>query len=424
MSHYDWIWGNAPPLLKRHSEVKHALLRQYLVEYFLTLVPLPHQERIQLTIVDGFCGGGLYLNETGREVLGSPLVILEAVAEAKALIMARQQRRKPLEIDVQLICIDESRATLDYLDRLLRQRGYGAELESQKIQLVSGAFAERCDALVRRAHERSPKSGRALFILDQFGYAAVPVDCLRRIFARLKRAEIILTFYIDALLTYLDGKNLASFERATGIVGSVSADELDALKQNPRWRVHLQSSLYQSLTAQCSARFYTPFFIRPERGRGDFWLLHLSQHWKARDVMTTTHWSHHNHFAHYGGAGLNMFSTGYIGKFDDENRLQAGFDFSDLAAAVSQEKMLAQIPAMLAEGGEGMTVEQFFLSLINTTPATRSMVEAALLALHHGGEIRVVDEAGDATRARVSLQSDHVLTLPSQRTFLFQFGAA
>jgi len=81
--------------------------------------------------------------------------------------------------------------------------------------------------------------------------------------------------------------------------------------------------------------------------------------------------------------------------------------------------MLEQIPEMLFDGAEGMTFEQFFLKLINTTPATREMVEASLLELHQGGEIVVVDESGAPSRARVSLKSDHVLRLPSQRSFLF-----
>lgn len=256
-------------------------------------------------------------------------------------------------------------------------------------------------------------------MLDQYGYNAVPMRCLRDIFAKLKHAEVILTFYIDALLNYLNKENLTAFEQATGLTTSVRAVEIDEIKQSPRWRVHLQSSLYQSLTVQCSAQFYTPFFVRPERGHGDFWLLHLSQHWKARDVMATTHWLHHNHFAHYGDAGFNMFSTGYVGKFDDEHKLQMGFDFSEVAATVSKDTMMEQIPRMLFEGSEGMTFEQFFLKLINTTPATRSMVESSLLELHHSGEICVLDERGDASKARVNLKVDHILRLPSQRSFSF-----
>ncbi|HWV04069.1 three-Cys-motif partner protein TcmP [Ralstonia sp. TCR112] len=419
MPHYKWVWGSPPPQLKRHSEVKHALLRNYLVDYFLTLVSLPHQDKIQLTIVDGFCGGGLYLNEDGQEVPGSPLVILEAIREAETLLNIRQERRKPILIDVELICVDAKKSSLHYLGRLLEERGYGAALANGKVRLVKGQFADHCGAAIQRCHDRSPRSGRALFVLDQYGYSGVPMQCLRDIFAKLKHAEVILTFYIDALIKYLNERNLAAFQKATGVSTSVRASELDEIKQSPRWRVHLQSSLYQNLTNQCSAQFYTPFFIRPERGHGDFWLLHLSQHWKARDVMASTHWQHNNHFSHYGDAGFHMFSTGYISKIDDEHKLQAGFDFGEVAAAVSKETMLEQIPEMLFDGAEGMTFEQFFLKLINTTPATREMVEATLLELHQGGEIVVVDESGDPSRARVNLKGNHVLRLPSQRSFLF-----
>lgn len=419
MPHYDWIWGDPPPLLKRHSEVKHALLRNYLIDYFLTLVSMPQQDKIQLTIVDGFCGGGLYQNESGQEVPGSPLVILEAIREAEVLVNERQERRKPIKIDVELICIDGCSYALDYLGHVLDERGYGGGVAKGLIKLVKGKFADHCGAAIQRAHSRSPRSGRALFVLDQYGYSAVPMSCLRDIFAKLKHAEVILTFYIDSLISYLNEKNLADFELSIGMRSSVRAADLDEIKQSPRWRVQLQSSLYQSLTSQCSAQFYTPFFIRPERGHGDFWLLHLSQHWKARDVMASTHWQHHNHFAHYGKAGFHMFSTGYIGKIDDENRLQMGFDFSEVAATVSKETMMAQIPAILFEGADGMTFEQFFLKLINTTPATRNMVEATLLELHQSGEIIVMDDAGDASKARVKLKAAHVLRLPSQRTFNF-----
>lgn len=419
MSHYDWIWGSPPPLLKRHSEVKHALLRNYLINYFLTLVTLPQQDKIQLTIVDGFCGGGLYLNEDGQEVLGSPLIILEAVREAEYSVNLRQSRRKPIQIDVELICIDSSKRSLDYLKYLLVERGYGSLLSSGNIRLVRGEFAQHCGATIQRCRDRSPRSGRALFVLDQYGYSNVPMQCLHDIFAKLRHAEVLLTFYIDALISYLNEKNLTFFENAIGIKSSVRAAEIDELKKSPLWRVHLQSSLYKNLTDQCSAQFYTPFFIRPERGHGDFWLLHLSQHWKARDVMASTHWQYHNHFSHYGGAGFDMFSTGYIGKIDDEHKLQAGFDFSEVAATVSKDTMMEQIPRMLFEFANGMTFEQFFLTLINTTPATRDMVEATLLELRQCGEIMLEDETGTSSKARVKLKNDNVLKLPSQRSFSF-----
>jgi hypothetical protein len=114
-----------------------------------------------------------------------------------------------------------------------------------------------------------------------------------------------------------------------------------------------------------------------------------------------------------------MFSTGYITKIDSTDQLQSGFDFSDVAATVSQDTMLEQIPAMLFEAPDGLTFEQFFMQLINTTPATRTMVEEALLALNERKEIQVLGLDGEESRARVHLKADHVLRLPKQGRFNF-----
>nr|WP_230948693.1 three-Cys-motif partner protein TcmP [Burkholderia multivorans] len=112
----------SPPTIRRHSEVKHAILRSYLVDYFLTLVSSPAQDRIRLTIVDGFCGGGCYLKGLGNKGPRSPIVILEAMREAQAKLMDLQQRRRNIDFDVELICIDESVAATCVPPRLQRTR--------------------------------------------------------------------------------------------------------------------------------------------------------------------------------------------------------------------------------------------------------------------------------------------------------------
>lgn len=214
-NHYDWEPGSPPPLIRRHSEVKHAILRSYLVDYFLTLVSSPAQDRIKLTIVDGFCGGGGYLNSSGKSVPGSPIVILEAMREAKTKIMELQQRRKGIDFDIELICIDESPGAISYLRHELEEKGYGNELRADRIRTVVGTFKDLAPRVIARAKDRSRRSGRAIFVLDQYGYKAVPRDILASIFATLDRAEVILTFNVDALINYLSTRTLAAFERAT-----------------------------------------------------------------------------------------------------------------------------------------------------------------------------------------------------------------
>ena len=166
-NHYNWTSSNELPKLLRHSEVKHALLRDYLVAYFLTLVSSPNQDRIRLTVVDGFCGGGRYINQAGLVVPGSPIVILKAIEEAQALVLHSQQRRKPIEFDVELICIDQDPAAIIRLRAVLEEEGFGNRLASESIQLITGEFSTLSDQVIARAKARTPKSGRALFVLDQ-----------------------------------------------------------------------------------------------------------------------------------------------------------------------------------------------------------------------------------------------------------------
>ena len=58
--HYDWKIGDALPELKHHSRAKHAILDAYVHRYIEICTATPVQEVLNLTIVDGFSGGGRY----------------------------------------------------------------------------------------------------------------------------------------------------------------------------------------------------------------------------------------------------------------------------------------------------------------------------------------------------------------------------
>ena len=416
--HYQWSVGGALPSLLRHSEVKHALLRDYLVDYFLTLFVSPGQDQIRLTIVDGFCGGGRYFNESKQIVPGSPLVILQSVKVAQALLNQTHQLRKPFTFDIELICVDDDPSAIDHLRSVLVEEGYEPQLRSGAIKLLTGTFVSHANAILQEVARRSPQAGRAVYVLDQYGYDDVPASALSDIFQTLKHGEVMLTFNVDSLINFLSDKNLRDFERKTALTGAMSAAQLDKQRRTPGWRRDVQANLYQRIVQHSKAPFFTPFFIRPERGHGDFWLVHLSRHWKARDVMTSAHWRHHTHFVHYAGAGLNMMSTGYAASADNAGRDQGGFEFDDIAAKRSESDMLVQIPEVLSESHDGITFADFFQQQINSTPATEAMVESALLHLVRERQIEVVDKDGATRNVRKRLQKDDVLRLPSQRTFL------
>lgn len=108
---------------------------------------------------------------------------------------------------------------------------------------------------------------------------------------------------------------------------------MEEIKSSERdWRLFIQSSLYRTLVARCGTKHF-PSLFRHQRA-DDYWLIHLSQHHKARDVMTEVHWDNNSYFIHYGGAGLDMFQmVGYDPDHDADHKGQniLGFEFDDVA---------------------------------------------------------------------------------------------
>src|SRR5687768_5214534 len=104
--HHNWKLGNAPPQIRPHSQAKHRVLRAYLERYVSVLAARIQQDQFRLTLIDGFAGGGVYLDSrTKEERPGSPLIMLEAME--RAADEAQNVRTKPFFLDVQYIFIEK-----------------------------------------------------------------------------------------------------------------------------------------------------------------------------------------------------------------------------------------------------------------------------------------------------------------------------
>lgn len=79
--HYEWRIGDSLPELGDHSLAKHEIFERYVRIYIERLTRNPSQDMLNLTLVDGFCGGGIYARGQTKEE-GSPLRLLRAVEEA------------------------------------------------------------------------------------------------------------------------------------------------------------------------------------------------------------------------------------------------------------------------------------------------------------------------------------------------------
>ena len=118
-------------------------------------------------------------------------------------------------------------------------------------------------------------------------------------------AEVILTFATDSLIDYLsENEQTQHILENVGI--SLPSKTIVTAKESRDWRRTIQFALHREIPEKTGAKFYTPFFIRSADAHRDFWLIHLSGHYRARDVMVGLHWKESTSFAHYGRSGLHM----------------------------------------------------------------------------------------------------------------------
>jgi three-Cys-motif partner protein len=414
--HHDWKIGESPPLIRPHSQAKHRVLRAYLERYVAVLTSNPRQDQFRLTLIDGFAGGGLYLDLRTKEARsGSPLIMLEAME--LAAINAQKLREKPFHLDVQYIFIEKDREALDYLRQVLADSKY-SPLVADRIQLIQGEFTPQVPKITEFVKKRG-RAGRAIFVLDQFGYSAVPLPTIRGILAQLDNAEVILTFATDSLIDYLSGNEQTQEILAkVGII--LPSLTIQTAKDERDWRRTIQFALHREIAEKTEAKFYTPFFIRSDDAHRDFWLIHLSGHFRARDVMVGLHWKEGTSFAHYGRSGLRML--GYDNQFDagwTDQHMLPGFFFDETALVSSQEELLGQLSEKLFEFRDGIVFSELFSKLTNDCPVTAEIMKGVLSDLAKQGAIQVKDKTGAKNRrAKIQYDTDIIIPSPQKRLFL------
>lgn len=420
--HYSWAPGEAYPPIQQHSVVKHEILRAYLTAYIQTLISNPNREEFRLALVDGFAGGGVYRHATtGEELLGSPFIMLQATQEAEFLV--NKDRQKPVALNLDYFFIEADKGAAVLLEQELKSRGYGHRLGND-VFLRHDGFDEQADVIIEHIQRRMPRAGRAIFLLDQYGYSQVPAPLIRKILQALPGGEVILTFAVDALLNYVSDKKDVSqtLLNKIGTPDALRGRSIEDIKKSGRdWRLFIQACLYKDLVDACGAKYYTLFFIRSANGHGDYWLVHFSQKARARDVMTRIHWEKNTNFIHYGGAGIDMFhALGYVPKHDEDFTGQAslGFCFDEQAHNVSVSALMEQIPRLIYPDPDGMTFGELFATTCNTSPASADIYRTAIGQLMKIGDLEAIDRDG-GTRRTANRIHDTDLVIPSRQRRLF-----
>ena len=407
---FVWVPGSPPPVIEEHSLAKLAVLRSYVSSYIDRLCDGSRRDVFKFDLVDGFSGGGLFLDGEA-EVSGTPLIMLEEAQAAYARL--NERRIKPLHFDLKFHFVDVASDHAQYLTDVLREREF--HIPEHQVKVHHKAFEDVADEIIADVKSRQPRAGRSLFLLDQKGFSGVPDFLIRRIFDELANAEVILTFAAETLVNY--SVERPQFYLAASSVGLGKSDvrNLIDLKHGAGGRALAQRFLRDRLRCATGATYDTPFFIRPKQSRRALWFVHLSRHPVARDVMVQCHWNNFNTFEHYGSGGLDMMGWDPL-----KNGLLPLFGFSDYDAELLHQQLLDSIPGEINSLGLSLPVSvgDFRVAVANHTAARFSDLDRALSTLASIGDFDIRDRQGKLRNGKLGrLDPTDLISLPTRRVF-------
>lgn len=416
---WEWNVGGALPPVQAHSRIKHLVIKDYLSRYIRILMANPLRPRLPLTLVDGFAGGGLYRDYEGNAVLGSPLLLLQTVADVQAALNVDRHTTTRC-IDASYHFVELVPKTFSHLNQMLVDHGHRDAL-GKNIHLYRASFGDAASAIIRAAAERGD---RALFLLDQYNYSDVDLRLVNRILTSLKGSEVLLTFNVDSLTSFLSDTSQARTGAAKiGLEPYVDWAGIRLMKAAGRYREVIQRQLAEGIYRASGARFMTLFFVTPEGASPwSYWLVHLSNTYKANDVMKQVHWMHGNSFGHSLEPGV--FQLGYQASRDylvtRQNSLE--FDtpaaFDQLLHVRSVDSLREHLCTRLYEMEQGIVFNDMVSKLANNTNATADMIKEALHAPLDEGEVVAITQSGGYRRKGLSIAPDDRLVF-KQKGFRF-----
>ena len=409
---FTWHLGSRPPVIESHSDAKLRLLEAYLDRYFDIVCATKSMERFRITLVDAFCGGGLFTHK-GEDRLGSPLVMIDAVRRAEGRL--NRGRRKPLTIEAQFVFVDQSASAIEHLRYALDRTGLG-EWASDRIHIRNTTASSAIPDLIEVARTWTPRTGRSIFLLDQCGYSDVRNHDVRALYHQLPKSEVIVTYAFGAIYDYMTDSSEFLAATAPIELRSEQLRELLQSKQVQAGRYFAGRLLGHHLQHRVGSQYASRFFLRSERSGRDMWFVHYSKVRPSRLAMNDAHWSVQNSITQ-GEAGLDM--VGFLPRWEDHISFDFGFRESD--AERMHAALMRDLPRWLErfEVDDAPTYNTLLSSVANGMAATEEHIRRALNALHGENDVEILTPSGVNMRHDSLIKSTHRIRLPSQGKLIF-----
>lgn len=399
----DWKNG---AVLEDHTRKKHKILREYFRYYLLTRCQHPRMDSFKLFVFDGFSGAGRY----GCGSAGSPIIFVEVLDSAvKEINLIRLKKGlKSVFIECRLLLNDSDESVIQQLKENLSPILIRLNNENSSLKLIVEYHVDTFENTYSKTKEHLLVFKNAFFNLDQCGYSHVNTKIIKDIIRSWRSPEVILTFMITSLLTYLSpSKGVTNVHLEKGIkskIDKILSD--DNLLTKPEWLGEAEKILFSHLKS--CAKFVSPFSINnPDGWR--YWLMHFASNYRAREVYNDVLHENSESQAHFGRLGLDMLS--YDSK--EENSL---YLFNENSREKSKESLHTDIPSRISNSGNRILISDFFEAAYSETPAHSDDIKEVII---ENPDIEVITSKGGKRRVSGAIRpEDSMILKPQMRIFL------
>ena len=389
---HDWDFDN-PPKVYRHTLHKHQVYEAYLERYIDTVIPF-NGTHARLSIVDGFCGGGIYFFEEKNEIcFGSPVRIIETVRRKAKEFNAK--RKKPLKFLINYYFTDRDPTAIACLKKVFEHKGIREE-DGEKISIECGDFSDLYPKIkldIERSVSRKVQQ-KVIFILDQYAFKEVPFSLTNKIMTDFEKGEILLTFVPRAFLDYAGRNSQHSLDVTNRQLERLGIQvSIDDIREKARLitnnysyqhneQFFLQESIARVVKENATASHFSKYFIKSANCSRDLWIIHLANHYKAHDVMMGVHWESANcDYYHPGYWGLPPSILGFDSSQSDLTQ-QLNMDmihFNEESEARTIKTLSEQFTHLLFDKfNRTITVAELFQLITNDTTCNIQLVKQAL----------------------------------------------
>jgi three-Cys-motif partner protein len=396
---YNWADG---AVLEDHSKRKHKILAEYFRRYLLERCKNPISRRFRLAIVDAFAGAGQYKN--GEP--GSPLIFARTLIDTlKEINLYRQTIDMPnVEIQCLLILNDADSEAISLLKVAMTPWEAAAKSTEPSVVLQVRYLCNLFSNSVPEIEHliRVGRLNNVIYNLDQCGHSHVERSTISRFLKSHSSVEVFCTYSVQAMLAFVKPEDVQARLGYLGLNASKPSDLPDGMTTKKEWLGGVERLAFDHFM-QC-APFVSPFSIHNPAG-WRYWLLHLANSYRARQVYNDVLHDNSSQQAHFGRAGLRMLA--YSPSHEDGSL----YLFNETAREAAKAQLLVDIPRMISEFGDTLSVSDFYLEAYNETPAHSDDIHAAIL---DNPDLEVITPAGGERRRSHTISLEDTIRLKRQ----------